>query len=78
MNQQGAPMARVDVTNAELHTIRDAMRQLNQMVDLLDRGELEKLVLTQRGRLRAVVLPVETYAALREAADSAHAPSQAA
>jgi prevent-host-death family protein len=70
-------MARVEVTNAELHTIRDAMRQLNQLVDLLDRGELEKIVLTQRGRLRAVVLPLETYASLREAAESV-APPRAA
>lgn len=64
-------MGRVDVTNDELHTIRDAMRQLNQMVDQLDRGQLQKVVLTQRGRMRAVVLPLETYTELREAADGA-------
>ena len=61
-------MGRIEVTNEELHTIRDAMRQLNQMVDQLDRGELEKIVLTQRGRMRAIVLPLEAYAQLREAA----------
>jgi prevent-host-death family protein len=64
-------MGRIDVTNDELHTIRDAMRQLNQMVDQLDRGELEKVVLTQRGRMRAVVLPLEAYAELREVVESA-------
>lgn len=64
-------MGRIDVTNDELHTIRDAMRQLNQMVEQLDRGELEKVVLTQRGRMRAVVLPLEAYAALREAVEDA-------
>jgi hypothetical protein len=69
-------MGRIDVTNDELHTIRDAMRQLNQMIEQLDRGELEKIVLTQRGRLRAVVLPLEAYVSLREA--SSHAPPRAA
>ena len=58
-------MGRVEVSNDELHTVRDAMRELHHMVDQLDRGELEKVVLTHRNRMRAVVLSVEEYARLR-------------
>jgi PHD/YefM family antitoxin component YafN of YafNO toxin-antitoxin module len=40
------------------------MRELNRMVDALDRGELEKVVLTQRNQMRAVVVSVERFAEL--------------
>jgi hypothetical protein len=61
-------MARVEVSNDELRTIRDAMRELNRMVDALEAGELEKVVLCQNNRMRAVVVSLDTFAALRNAA----------
>jgi PHD/YefM family antitoxin component YafN of YafNO toxin-antitoxin module len=56
--------AALRVTNGELATVREAMRELNRMVDALDRGELEKVVLTQRNQMRAVVVSVERFAEL--------------
>jgi hypothetical protein len=64
----GAIMAKVEVSNDELRTVRDAMRELNRLVDQLDRGESEKFVLTKNGQMRAVVMSVEQFAALRSAA----------
>jgi PHD/YefM family antitoxin component YafN of YafNO toxin-antitoxin module len=58
-------MTRVEVSNQELRTVRDAMRQLNRMVDELERGDSEKYVLTRHGQMRAVVVSVEYFATLR-------------
>ncbi len=60
-------MARVDVSNDELRTVRDAMRELNRMVDALESGDSEKFVLCQNNQMRAVVISVETFARLRAA-----------
>lgn len=60
-------MGKVEVSNEELRTVRDAMRELNRMVDELERGESEKYVLTKNGQMRAVVLSVESFARLRRA-----------
>jgi hypothetical protein len=60
-------LGKVEVSNDELRTVRDAMRELNRMVDLLERGVSEKFVLTKHGQMRAVVLSVETFAQLRQA-----------
>jgi hypothetical protein len=60
-------MGKVEVSNEELRTVRDAMRELNRMVDQLDRGESEKYVLTKHGQMRAVVVSVEHFADLRRA-----------
>jgi PHD/YefM family antitoxin component YafN of YafNO toxin-antitoxin module len=76
-------MAEVLVRDNELFTIREAMRELNRMVDQLESGELEKLVLTQRNRLRAVVLSAEAFSAIQQrldgqlAADESTSPHQA-
>ena len=59
-------LSKVEVSNDELRTVRDAMRELNRMVDLLERGASEKFVLTKHGQMRAVVLSVETFAQLRQ------------
>lgn len=61
-------MGKVEVSNDELRTVRDAMRELNRMVDLLEQGDSEKFVLTKHGQMRAVVISVETFAELRQAA----------
>jgi PHD/YefM family antitoxin component YafN of YafNO toxin-antitoxin module len=47
------------------------MRELNRMVDQLEHGDSEKFVLTKHGQMRAVVISVETFAELRQAAGRA-------
>ena len=59
------------VSNDELATVREAMRVLNQLLDRLDRREVDKIVLTQRNQMRAVVITPERYSEL-EQAGSAH------
>jgi prevent-host-death family protein len=59
----------IRVRNDELWTIREAMRELNRMVAQLESGELEKLVLTQRNRMRAVVLSAERFSEMQEKLD---------
>lgn len=60
-------MAKVEVSNEELRTVRDAMRELNRMVEKLESGDAEKFVLCQNNRMRAVVISLETFAMLRQA-----------
>lgn len=61
-------MGKVEVSNSELRTVRDAMRELNRMIESLDRGDSEKFVLTKQGQMRAVVVSVDRFAQMREAA----------
>jgi antitoxin (DNA-binding transcriptional repressor) of toxin-antitoxin stability system len=68
-----ASAAAVRVANDELATVREAMRELNRLVDALERGELDKVVLTQRNRMRAVLVSFERFAELERHA-SAEAP----
>ncbi len=58
------PVKSVRVTNAELATVREAMRELHRLLDQLEQGELDKVVLTQRNQMRAVLLTLERYAEL--------------
>jgi hypothetical protein len=58
-------MGKVEVSNDELRTVRDAMRELNRMIDSLESGDTEKFVLCQNNRMRAVVVSLETFARLR-------------
>ena len=58
------PPRSVRVTNAELATVREAMRELHRLLDRLEQGDLEKIVLTQRNQLRAVLLTLDRYAEL--------------
>ncbi len=60
-----APIDGVRVRNPELATVREAMRELSRLLDQLDAGEIEKVVLTQKNQMRAVLLTVERYAALQ-------------
>jgi hypothetical protein len=71
-------MAKVEVSNAELRTVRDAMRELNRLVDCLERGEAEKFVLTKHGQMRAVVLSVEAFSDLAACVASTRVPLQTA
>jgi PHD/YefM family antitoxin component YafN of YafNO toxin-antitoxin module len=54
----------VRVSNQELATVREAMRELNRLLVQLERGDLEKVVLTQRNQMRAVLISIERYAQL--------------
>jgi len=58
------PPRSVRVTNAELATVREAMRELHRLLDQLEQGDLEKIVLTQRNQLRAVLLTLDRYTEL--------------
>jgi PHD/YefM family antitoxin component YafN of YafNO toxin-antitoxin module len=58
--------ARVRVSNQELATVREAMRELNRLLAQLETGELEKIVLTQRNQMRAVLITLEHYANLEQ------------
>jgi PHD/YefM family antitoxin component YafN of YafNO toxin-antitoxin module len=61
--------AQLRVSNQELTTVREAMRELGRLLDQLDEGGLDKVVLTQRNQMRAVLITVERYSALeRDAA----------
>jgi len=65
------PMPKVEVSNDELRTVRDAMRELNRMVEQLERRQAEKYVLTKHGQMRAVVVSVEHFAELRRRSQAA-------
>ena len=54
------------VSNAELATVREAMRELHRLLEALEDGQLEKIVLTQRNQMRAVLVSVERYAQLEQ------------
>jgi hypothetical protein len=58
------PTQSVRVSNQELTTVREAMRELNRLLVQLERGDLEKVVLTQRNQMRAVLISIERYAEL--------------
>jgi arginine/ornithine N-succinyltransferase beta subunit len=51
----------------ELRTVREAMRDLGALLNELEEGEVEKLVLTQRNRMRAVVVSVERWSEVERA-----------
>jgi len=70
-------MGKVEVSNDELRTVRDAMRELNRMVDDLESGISEKFVLCQNNRMRAVVISLETFSQLRTTDTGQDLPSVA-
>lgn len=53
-------MGRVEVSNDELRTIRDATRELGKLVESLESGDAEKFVLTKHGQMRAVVVSLDS------------------
>ena len=58
----------VRVSNQELATVREAMRDLSRLLARLDDGQLEKGVLTQRNQMRAVLISLERYSQLEQRA----------
>lgn len=63
----GAPSLRIRTD--ELRTVREAMRDFGSLLTELEDGAVEKLVLTQRNRVRAVVVSVERWSQLERALD---------
>jgi len=64
----GQSVQSVRVSNQELATVREAMRELNRLLVQLEAGELEKVVLTQRNQMRAVLITLERYSQLEQRA----------
>jgi hypothetical protein len=62
------PTDSLRVCNAELASVREAMRDLGRLLAQLQGGELEKVVLTQKNQMRAVLVTVERYAELEQRA----------
>ncbi|MBV9816943.1 MAG: hypothetical protein JOZ07_01175 [Solirubrobacterales bacterium] len=62
------PADSLRVSNHELATVREAMRELHRLLDQLDDGQLDKIVLTQRNQMRAVLVSVERYSQLEQRA----------
>lgn len=67
-------MGRVEVSNDELRTVRDAMRELGRLIESLENGDAEKFVLTKHGQMRAVVVSLDEFAAMRAGASNDHLP----
>ncbi len=65
-------MDKVPVSNDELRTVRHAMRDLHDLVELLECGKAEKFVLTKHGQMRAVVVSVDHFARLRRGVSTAN------
>jgi hypothetical protein len=59
------PDPTITITNGELATVREAARELGKLLDQLDEGGVEKIVLTQRNQMRAVLLTIDRYVELR-------------
>jgi PHD/YefM family antitoxin component YafN of YafNO toxin-antitoxin module len=57
----------IRIRTDELRTVREAMRDFGSLLTELEAGEVEKLVLTQRNRMRAVVVSVERWSELEQA-----------
>jgi hypothetical protein len=70
-------MARVEVSNEELKTVRDATRELGRLIEKLETGEAEKFVLTKHGQMRAVVVSLDEFTAMRTAQPSSGIPEAA-
>ena len=62
----------LQISNHELATVREAMRELPHLLAALEHGQLEKIVLTQRNQMRAVIVSLERYTQLEQ--DAADAP----
>jgi PHD/YefM family antitoxin component YafN of YafNO toxin-antitoxin module len=57
----------IRIRTDELRTVREAMRDFGSLLTELEEGEVEKLVLTQRNRMRAVVVSVERWSEVEQA-----------
>jgi PHD/YefM family antitoxin component YafN of YafNO toxin-antitoxin module len=67
----------IRIRTDELRTVREAMRDFGSLITELEEGEVEKLVLTQRNRIRAVVVSVERWSEVEEMLANTPAPALA-
>jgi antitoxin (DNA-binding transcriptional repressor) of toxin-antitoxin stability system len=58
-------MGRVEVSNDELRTVRDATRELGRLIESLENGDAEKFVLTKHGQMRAVIVSLDDFTTMR-------------
>jgi hypothetical protein len=58
------PTNSLRVSNPELATVREAMRELPRLLSALERHDIEKVVLIQRNQIRGVLLTHEHYSQL--------------
>lgn len=56
----------IRIRTDELRTVREAMRDFGSLLTELEEGDVEKLVLTQRNRIRAVVVSVERWSEMEQ------------
>jgi hypothetical protein len=61
----------IRIRTDELRTVREAMRDFGSLLGELEAGDVEKLVLTQRNRMRAVVVSVERWSEMEQALSGA-------
>jgi hypothetical protein len=54
----------ITVSNDELRTTREAMRELNAIIEQLETGSVEKIVLTRQGKIVGVLMAPYRYAEL--------------
>jgi|1185.fasta_scaffold1300998_1 hypothetical protein len=59
----------IQVENSELRTVREAMREMGAILAQLEKGEAEKVVLTSKGKMRGVLISIETYSRLVSPSD---------
>jgi hypothetical protein len=57
----------IRIRSNELRTVREAMRDFGSLLAELEDGGVEKLVLTQRNRMRAVVVSVQRWSEVEQA-----------
>jgi hypothetical protein len=57
----------IRIRTDELRTVREAMRDLGSLITELEAGEVDKFVLTQRNRMRAVVVSIERWSEVERA-----------
>ena len=70
-------MKRVEVSNDELRTVRDATRELGRLIESLESGDAEKFVLTKHGQMRAVVVSLDSFTTMRAGGQPDHLPEAA-
>lgn len=64
-------MEEMSMHPSELRGVREAMRTMAKLVKSLNEGEVEKYVLTKRGKVVAVLLDFDDYCEMVEKAKSA-------
>ena len=58
----------MQVKNEELRTTREVAREINATLDSLNSGDVEKIVITQQGKMRGVIITPESFDAMCQAA----------